>query len=806
MNAETVLAPFHEVTQERYLNYALSVITSRALPDVRDGLKPVQRRILYAMHSKLGLSPDAKHRKSAAVVGEVMAKLHPHGDQAIYDAMVRLAQDFSLRYPLVDGQGNFGSLDGDSAAAMRYTEAKLRHLAIELLAELRKDTVDFRPNYDGTDMEPTVLPAQVPNLLINGATGIAVGMATQIPPHHLGEVLSALLLMLDKPETTLEEVVGPIIKGPDFPTGGELMTDLETLRAIYATGHGTFETRGQYEVEKDGRRTHIVLTSIPYMVNKATLVTEIADHIRGGRLPQVADIRDESTEEIRVVLDLNRGASVETTMAYLYRRTQLQSRFHVNMTALIPQEGAEAGAPKRMGLMEVLTHFLTFRHEVTRRRLTWEKLQLEKRIHILRAFAIIFDALDEAIALIRASRGRADARKRLMERFELDEIQADAILDTRLYRLARMEIEAIRKELREKEAARDELIAILGSEERMRALIRDEFQQLHSAYMDPRRTQTIKEGAAEIEFNEEDYILDEDTIVMVTRDGWIKRQRSYSDLSAIRVREGDTLGWVMPSSTRQTLVVMTDRGKAYGMYVADVQQTTGYGEPLQTRFDFVDGEYVIDAFVTDERVHPHVSEELRAALEPSEPQPPWVVALTKNGRCLRLSMSNFAEPSNRGGRLFVRLDGDDDAAVMAKLCGGREVLSLATRRGRCLLFAVDEISTLSNAGKGVMAIKLSAGDTILGGALTTDKMDGLVVETNRGRQEVIRPNKFGVASRNSRGRELLRIGYLAKVIHQPVELHFKDPDEPEEAEEAKPSDMPHRDVVDFRLESPGADD
>lgn len=804
MNTEPVPAAFHEVTQSRYLNYALSVITARALPDVRDGLKPVQRRILYAMHSKLGLTPDAKHRKSAAVVGEVMAKLHPHGDQSIYDAMVRLAQDFSMRYPLVDGQGNFGSLDGDGAAAMRYTEARLRHLAVELLEEIRKDTVDFRANYDGTETEPSVLPAQVPNLLINGATGIAVGMATQIPPHHLGEILQALVMVLDRPDIPLEEVVGPVVLGPDFPTGGELLTDVEALRSIYATGHGTVEVRGQYDVEREGRRQQIILTSIPYAVNKSALVTEIADHIRGGRLPQVVDIRDESTEDIRVVLELQKDASVEATMAYLYRRTPLQSRFHVNMTALVPQEGTDVGAPRRMGLLEVLHSFLDFRLEVTRRRLTWEKLQLEKRIHLLRAFAIIFDALDEAIAIIRASRNRADARARLMERFELDEIQADAILDTRLYKLARLEIEAIRKELAEKEAARDEIIAILGSSERMRALVRGELEQIREAYADPRRTTPV-EHAPTITFNEEDYIVDEDSVVMVTRDGWIKRQKSYSDLSAVRVREGDTLGWVLPSSTRETLVLFTDRGRAYSVRVADVLQTTGYGEAIQTRFDFVDGETLIGAAVTDPRVLPPIPEALREALGPDDPPPPWVASLTRKGRCLRLSLSLFSEPSTRTGRLFVRLDGDDDAAVMAELCHGREVMSIATRKGRCLLFSVDEVNVLGSPGKGVMAIKLLATDHVLGGTLTTDRMDGLVVETNRGRMETVRPNKFGVSARNNRGRELLRLGHLVRVLRPTVELRFRE-DGPDDAPpDAPPERLPHRDEVDFRLENPEPD-
>ena len=433
--------PLHETARERYLTYALSVITSRALPDVRDGLKPVQRRILYAMATNLRLQPDARFRKSATIVGEVMGKYHPHGDTAIYDAMVRMAQHWSLRAPLVDGQGNFGSLDGDSPAAMRYTEARLRPLGAALLTEIKQDTVAFRPTYDGQLFEPVVLPAPVPNFLINGATGIAVGMATNVPPHNLGEVVDACLTLIKSPNARLDTLLGSVL-GPDFPTGGRILNTPEEIAKIYETGEGPVDLRGEYEMEGKGT---VILTSIPYAVQKGDLIEKIADHIRGGKVPQIVDIRDESTEDVRIVLELKRGSSPEAAMAYLFKHTPLQTRFHVNMTALVPTDNPEVAAPEKVDLRTALRHFLDFRLEVVTRRLEHELRALEKRIHILKGFAIIFDALDEAIKLIRASKNKADANGRLRHRFRLDEVQADAVLEIKLYRLAQLEIDAILK-------------------------------------------------------------------------------------------------------------------------------------------------------------------------------------------------------------------------------------------------------------------------------------------------------------------------------------------------------------------------
>ena len=780
----------HETTRERYLNYALSVITSRALPDVRDGLKPVQRRILYAMFHNLRLVPESKFRKSAAVVGEVMAKYHPHGDQSIYDAMVRMAQDFSLRYPLVDGQGNFGSVDGDGAAAMRYTEARLQHLAVELLEELKKETVDLRANYDGTILEPVVLPAQVPNLLINGATGIAVGMATHIPPHNLGEVVRACLTLIDDPETPFEAIVGPIIRGPDFPTGGEILNDVESLREIYKNGRGPIELRGTWRVETENRRRYIIVDSIPYGLNKSTLIGDIAEHIAKGRIPQIVDIRDESTEDVRVVMELKRRANPEAAMAWLFKRTALASRFNVNLTALCPTDSG-ACQPRRVTLMELLREFLKFRLEVVNRRLRYDLAVLRKRIHILEGFEILFDALDEAIALIRASDGKADARDKLMARFELDWDQAEAILETKLYRLAKLEIEEIRAELAEKRAAAEHIESILASEEKQWALIRGELKELLEAYGDKRRTR-VTGPIEEKTFSEDVYIVKEDTFVIVTRGGWFKRQKSYTDIGNIRVREGDEIGWIVPCDSREAIILFSDRGKAFTLRTADIPLTTGYGEAIQTRFGLGDGARVIGVATSDKRVLPPLGDTFLATVTADDPNPPYFAAVTKAGRCMRMSLDGFFEPSTVSGRIFMRLDRKlpgKDAVLAVYVSDGDEMVSLASRESRALVFHVGEINVLANPGKGVLAMKLNKGDYVVGFALSRNRMEGLQITTSRGRDETVRPNKFKPSSRGGRGREIVRLGHIASVSYGPIEWRFPDVEDEAEVEEVEGAEV-----------------
>src|SRR6266446_1412807 len=494
--------PLHEAAQTRYLNYALSVITSRALPDVRDGLKPVQRRILFTMWQQ-NLTADVKHRRCAKVVGDVMGSYHPHGDAALYETLVRMAQPFSLRYPLVDGSGNFGSLDGDSAAAMRYTECRLARISDEMLIEIDQGTVPFRPNYDGTKTEPVVLPARLPNLLINGATGIAVGMATNVPPHNLGEVCTALIKLLDNDEIGNAQLCR-YVKGPDFPTGGQILNSQDELKQIYKTGSGGIRLRGTWDIGPETRSTKtIYIDSIPYTVNKAQLVERIAEVVLARKLPQLLDVKDLSTEDVRIAIEMKKDADEKMIMAYLFKHTPLQINFAVNLTCLIPTENPEVGRPERLDLKQILWHFLHFRLDVVTKRLEHELAALKKRIHLLEGFEKVFDALDEIIKIIRKSDGKADAADKIMKRFDLDAEQTDAILELKIYRLARLEILIIRSELEEKRKRSRQITALLKDEESRWKVVRAELEAIRQKYGDKRRT-TIESDASETEYTADD--------------------------------------------------------------------------------------------------------------------------------------------------------------------------------------------------------------------------------------------------------------------------------------------------------------
>src|SRR5437867_3087213 len=577
---QPIATELREAAEERYLNYALSVITARALPDVRDGLKPVQRRILYAMYQNLHLTAGSRPRKSAAIVGDVLGKFHPHGDLAAYEAMVRMAQPFALRYPLVHGEGNFGSLDGDAAAAMRYTEARVTALAEEMLADLGAETVPFRSNYDSTLDEPIVLPSAIPQLLMNGSTGIAVGMATNIPPHSLREVVAALVAMIDEPDLGVKGLLKHV-KSPDFPTGGEILNSKKELREVYETGQGAIRLRGEYTEERLPRgKRQIVVTSLPYMVNKAELVEQIAQEILSRRLPQATDVRDESTADIRIVLELKSDASADAVMAYLYKHTALQTNFNVNLTCLLPTDNPAVGQPARVTLADLCRHFLDFRMAVVTRRLEHERRQLEARLHILEALARIYDDLDRAIRIIRKAESRADAAQKLREAFRLDQVQADAILDIRLYQLARLEIEKIRAERAEKRKRLKEIESLLARPRERWKLVRTELVAIGEKYGDARRTKVG--GGEELTYDPEAYIVHEEATVLLSRDGWLKRVREVKDPSATRLREGDALAAMLPGTTRDRLVLYSTTGTMYVLRVADVPATTGYGEPVQS--------------------------------------------------------------------------------------------------------------------------------------------------------------------------------------------------------------------------------
>jgi DNA gyrase subunit A len=747
----------HEAAQTRYLNYALSVITSRALPDVRDGLKPVQRRILFTMWQQ-NLTAAAKHRKCAKVVGDVMGSYHPHGDAALYETLVRMAQPFSLRYPLVDGSGNFGSLDGDNAAAMRYTECRLARISDELLTEIDQATVAFRPNYDGTKSEPVVLPSRVPNLLINGATGIAVGMATNIPPHNLSEVCTALVKLLDNPDLSSVQLCR-YVKGPDFPTGGQILNSAEELKAIYKTGSGAIRLRATWEEGPSTRTTKtIYVTSIPYTVNKSTLVERIAEVALSRKLPPLLDVRDISTEDVRIALELKRDADERMVMAYLFKHTPLQTNFLVNLTCLIPTENPEVGRPERLDLHAILWHFLHFRLEVVTRRLEHELQALKKRIHILEGFEKVFDALDEILKIIRKSEGKQDAAQQIIKKYGLDAEQADAILELKLYRLARLEILIIRKEAEEKRKRARQIGGLLRNEDSRWALVREEIEQIHKTYGDPRRT-AIASDEGEAEYSAEDFIVEEDNVVIVSRDGWVKRQKEVKDVAATRLREGDEVLAVVAGSTRATATFFSNFGVAYSARIADVPASTGYGEPIQRLFKLKDGERIVAALSMD----PRVAGEITARKEGAEPRVQGV-AVSSDGYSMRFSLESFAEPSTRAGRRFAKAGGSAEIVGVARITGD-EILIAATHDARAILTKVEEVNFLSGPGRGVILIKLtSKDDRVLGFIASSGDRDLLIVETSRGAEQTISTAKYEVTGRGGKGRELLQRGQFTRIV------------------------------------------
>ena len=754
--AGTTAVALHEAAQSRYLNYALSVITARALPDVRDGLKPVQRRILYSMWQK-NLTADAKHRKCATVVGDVMGSYHPHGDMALYETLVRMAQPFSLRYPLVDGSGNFGSLDGDPAAAMRYTECRLARLSDEMLTEIEQTTVHFRPNYDGTKTEPVVLPARLPNLLINGATGIAVGMATNIPPHNLGEVCTALIKLLDNEDIGNAQLCR-YIKGPDFPTGGQILNSPEELKALYRTGSGSIRLRGTWDIGPETRSTKtIYIDSIPYTVNKAQLVEAIGQIAESRKLPQLVDVKDLSTEDVRIALEMKKDADEKMIMAYLFKHTPLQINFAVNLTCLIPTENPELGRPERLDLKQILWHFLHFRLEVVTRRLEHELAALKKRLHILEGFEKVFDALDEIIRIIRKSDGKADAAEKIMKRFDLDAEQTDAILELKIYRLARLEILVIRNELEEKRKRSRQIASLLRDEESRWKLVRTELEEVSTKYGDKRRT-LIASDSAEPEYSADDFIVEEDNVVIVSRDGWVKRQKDVKDLSTTRLREGDSVLAAFAGSTRATCVFFTNFGVAYTCRIIDVPASTGYGEPIQKQFKLKDGERIVGALSLDPRAIGNIKPK-----KEGDPAPVHGVAVSSDGFALRFGLEGLVEPSTRAGRRFARPSKDAQIVGAARYTGS-EVLIAATAEGRGILSKAEEVNYLSGPGKGVLLIKLGKEDRVLGFIASTGDRDILTVETSRGAEQTISTAKYEITGRGGKGRELLQRGQFTRVV------------------------------------------
>jgi DNA gyrase subunit A len=776
--AETIHpASLAEETKRRYLTYAMSVIMARALPDVRDGLKPVQRRILYTMYQDLHLRSDERPRKSATIVGAVIGRYHPHGDTAAYDALVRMAQDWVMRAPLVEGHGNFGSVDGDAPAAYRYTEARLTALAEYLLAELRQTAltdeeetrtewptpIRKRPNFDASTDEPVVLPAQFPNLLVNGSSGIAVGLATNIPPHNLGEVLRAGVHLIEDREASTAELLNRI-KGPDFPLGGRVVTDRTTLRKIYEEGTGSIRVQGEWKTEKVGRREQIVITSIPYGVDKGKLESDIGIIIASRKLPQLMSLANESNEKegLRIVLEVKAETDPSLVMAYLYKHTALQENFAYNLTCLVPDADGTL-RPERLGLKAILRHFIDFRLATVRRRFGYDLEQLQRRIHVLEGFRIVFDALDRAIRLIRESNGKPDAAERLIKAFKLDEIQADAILDAQLYRLAQLEIQKILDELQEKRVQAGRIEGLLRSEKKLWGVVKNELSDLADKYPDRRRTRM---GSAEDmpEFDEQAYIVRENTNVVLTRDGWIKRVGRLASVEGTRVREGDAVVAVVPGSTLDHVIFLADDGTALTMRINEVPASSGYGEPIAKFFKLADQVKILAAVTTDERFTP--AEVLPAD---GDPPGPYLLVVTAQGQTLCTPLAPFRTGSTRVGRRYVKLN-DGDRVVMVTVPAEEKTIYLASANGRVIHFPIDQINVLAGVGKGVMGIKLHEGDVCLGGALMGGRFDKFVLETSGGKTMEFGPAKYEVTARGGKGHEAVKRMDFVRVVPPPIEL------------------------------------
>jgi DNA gyrase subunit A len=680
-----------------FLDYSMSVIISRALPSARDGLKPVHRRILYAMNQE-GLLSSRGYSKSAGVVGEVLKHYHPHGDQSVYDAMVRMVQDFSLRYPLIDGQGNFGSIDGDAAAAYRYTEARLHPLAEEMLRDIDRETVDFGPNFDGNVDEPLVLPTRFPNLLANGSTGIAVGMATNIPPHNLNELIDALELEARNPDCTVDELMEHL-PGPDFPTGA-LICGREGIRQAYATGRGHITVRARAGFEETKRGQRIVVTEIPYMVNKATMLERIADLVRDGKVDGVTDLRDESNREgMRVVIELRGGTPEEVVLNQLYKMTPLQTTFGINMLALVQ------GRPVVLTLKEALRQFLDFRREVVIRRATYDLAQAEARAHILEGLEIALDHLDDVIALIRAAEDAATARTQLMERFELSERQAQAILEMRLRALTGLERQKVLDELAELRAKITDLNELLGSDARILQVVIEELQEIREKFGDERRTEI---GDAVEGLSTEDLIVEEDMVITVSHRGYVKRnpvtqyraqRRGGRGVKGMDARQEDFVEHLFVASTHAYILFFTNRGRVHWKKVHEL--------PLLGRAAKGRALAGVLALAEDERVQALLP--VRSFEDASDE---FVVIGTRKGVIKKTALMAFSNP-RRGGIIAINLDAGDEVVGARRTQGDHEIL-LATTKGKAIRFVESQVRAMGRTAAGVRGISLTGEDQVVG--------------------------------------------------------------------------------------------
>ncbi|MEK7556194.1 MAG: DNA gyrase subunit A [Patescibacteria group bacterium] len=704
--------------KESYLNYAMSVITSRALPDARDGLKPVQRRILFAMHG-IGLTYAARPRKSAAVVGEVLGKYHPHGDSSVYEAMVKMAQEFSFRYPLVIGQGNFGSIDGDSAAAMRYTEAKMSRLTAEMLGDLEKDTVQWRPNYDGTRMEPVYLPAAVPHLILNGTLGIAVGMATNIPPHNLREVLDATMHLVDNPKATTEDLL-QFVTGPDFPTGG-IAFGKEDIHHAYASGRGGVAVRGDAEIiENKAGNFQIIITSIPFRVNKSEMIIKIADLVRDKRLEGIKALRDESTKDIRVAIDLKSGAQPQKILNYLYKHTDLESTFNFNMVALVD------GVPQVLSLKGILEEFIKHRKDVVTRRTKYELRKAEERAHILEGLKKALDNIDKVIKIIKQSKDTASANMNLMKEFKFSVEQATAILEMKLQKLAGLERKNIEDELKEKLELIKKLKAILADAKRVLQIIKDELASIKERYGDDRKTRVMKSKARVLA--PEDLVEEKEAVLVLTRGGYIKRidpgefkkqKRGGVGVIDLDTKEEDVVTIFITTSTHSDLLFFSDKGKAYQMKMYDIPEgrRATKGKSIMNFLSLGAGESVSSVLAMPKTI--------------KEMQDLSLFMVTKHGVAKKVSAESFKDV-RQSGLIAIKLS-DGDELLAALFVDKSDEVMLASSLGQSIRFKGSDIREMGRNAAGVRAVKLKKNDELIGAGIMKKGAEGsqfMIVSAN----------------------------------------------------------------------------
>ena len=723
-----------ETLAKSYLEYSMSVIVGRALPDVRDGLKPVHRRILYAMH-KMGITHNSAYKKSARIVGDVIGKYHPHGDSAVYEALVRMAQDFSMRMPLIDGQGNFGSIDGDNAAAMRYTEARLTKLAEELLKDIDKDTVDFVPNYDATEIEPVVLPARFPNLLVNGSSGIAVGMATNIPPHNLGELIDAVIYMIDNSEYELDDIL-QFVKGPDFPTGGTIFGKGGIIEA-YKTGRGSIKIRAKHHIEHKGNREVIVVDELPYQVNKARLIEKISELVKDKIIDGISEVRDESDREgIRVVIELKKDAMSEIILNNLYKHTQLQVGFGINMLAILDKE------PKTFNLIEILEEFIKFRKTVVIRRTLYELNQAKKRAHILAGLKIALANIDEVVAIIKSSKDTKEARENLMGNFKLSEVQAGAILDMKLSRLTSLEIEKIENEYNELMKKIEYLNSILKEESVLNGVIKDELNEIKNRYPTPRLTQ-IEDDYDAIDI--EDLIPNEDMVVTITHRGYVKRvplktyerqNRGGKGKKALTTYEDDFIEDFYIAKAHDTLMIITDKGQLHWLKVYKIPEGSRTSK----------GKAIVNLVNLDK------DEQIQTIIKTSDfDESKSLAFFTKKGIVKRTNLSEFKNIRSNGVRA-IKIDEDDELVTAKIVYPEDKELFIVTKKGQAIRFVVDAVREMGRTARGVTGIRFKIeGDEVVGALALKDEHQEILTISEKGFGKRTEASLYRLTNRGGKG-------------------------------------------------------